>query len=67
MGGFTPEELAAKKAAEKEAAKAAKQAEKDAKAASKNAPKPLSRSQEIFLLHKEGKDFAKITEEQLEI
>lgn len=57
------EEEKAKKAAEKEAAKAAKQAEKDAKAASKNAPKPLSRSQEIFLLYKEGKDFAKITEE----
>ena len=57
------EEEKAKKAAEKEEAAKKKEAEKDAKAASKNAPKPLSRSQEIFLLYKEGKDFAKITEE----
>ena len=57
------EEEKAKKAAEKEEAAKKKEAEKAAKTASKNTPKPLSRSQEIFLLYKEGKDFAKITEE----
>ena len=42
-------------------AKAAKDAEKLAKDAEKNAPKPISRSQEIFILHSEGKTLEEIT------
>lgn len=42
-------------------AKAKKDAEKLAKDAEKNAPKPISRSQEIFILHSEGKTLEEIT------
>ena len=51
----------AKKDKEKADAKAAKDAEKAAKDAEKNALKPISRSQEIFILYSEGKTLEDIT------
>lgn len=56
------EEEKAKKEEEKAKAKTEKDKAKAEKEAEKNKPKPLSRSQEIFIMHRNGMDFKAISE-----